>query len=188
MRLTEFEQQEPPIKTALRTYIRAGYKRIGEPSASAAVFVAPDYKKVIKVGKNTDCWLKYAKAAEKSSNAHVPRIFSVEMHGKYYLAEMEFLREIPETFFKTDTYQRIAAWLYLVGGWANGRDVFLHSKTPAEIAKLSSELAKDNPDMVDALKIIVRTRGGCNYDCYPENIMQRADKTLVFTDPLTHQG
>lgn len=187
MRLYEFDH-EPPIKTELKKYIRAGYKRIGEPSASAAVFASPDGKEVIKVGKTSDCWLKYAKAVAKVSNPHTPVISNMKEMDGFYLANMEFLRELPETFFKTDLYQKIAAWLHVVGGWANGKDVFLHKKSEVEIQRLASDLAKEQPDIVDALKIIVRTRGGCNYDCYPENMMQRSNKTLVFSDPLTHQG
>lgn len=187
MRLMEFES-EPPIKTALRKYIRDGYKRIGEPSASAAVFAAPDYKNVIKIGKLSDCWLKYAKVAKGSSNDHLPKIFSIEIHGNYYLAEMEFLRELPDNFFKNETYRKIAAWMNVVGGWANGRDVYLHDQSKVQIAALASALAKEQPEMVDALKIVVRTRGGCNFDCHPTNMMQRANNELVLTDPLTHQG
>lgn len=187
MRLFEFET-EPPIKTALRKYIRDGYKRIGEPSASAAVFASPDNNNVIKIGKVSDCWLNYAKVAKGSSNEHMPKIYSIEKHDNYYLANMEFLRELPGNFFKNDTYKKIAAWMHVVGGWANGRDVYLHDKSKVEISNLASDLAKEHPEMVEALKVIVRTRGGCNYDCHPTNMMQRSNNTLVFTDPLTHQG
>lgn len=187
MRLVEFEH-EPPIKTALKSYIRQGYKRIGDMSASAAVFAAPDYSDVVKVGKKSDCWLKYAKAVENSSNPHTPKIHSIGEYDGWYLAKMEFLKEVPETIFKSDIYKKIAAWLNVVGGWVNGKDVYLNKHSEADIREFASLLAKENPDIVDALKVIVRTRGGCNFDCHPDNIMRRSDGTLVFTDPLTHQG
>lgn len=187
MRLYEFDN-EPPVKAVLKDYIKKGYKRVGEPSASAAVFASPDRKEVIKVGKASDCWLKFAEVAKDSDNPHVPRIKSLEMHGPHYLAVIEHLNEVPEAFFKTPLYQKIAAWLYVMGKWANGKDVYLHRLKPQEINQLVSDLAKEQPEMVDALKMIVKARGACNFDVHPENLMKRADGTLVFSDPLTHQG
>jgi hypothetical protein len=187
MRLYEFTK-EPPVKAVLKDYIQKGYKRIGEPSASAAVFAPPDRREVIKIGKSSDCWLNFAEVAKGSNNPHVPKIKSLEMYGPHYLAVIEHLSEVPETFFKTPMFRKIAAWLYTMGNWVNGKDVYLHSASRDTINQLVTALANEHPAMVDALKLIVKARGNCNYDCHPENLMKRSDGTLVFSDPLTHQG
>jgi hypothetical protein len=187
MRLYEL-QSEPPVKAVLRDYIKKGYTRIGEPSASAVVFASPDLKQVVKVGKRSDCWLNFAEEAINSDNPHLPRISKLEAYGPHYLAVIEYLQEMPPNFHRNPIYKHIAAWLYLRGGWQNGKDVFLSRMAPESIEALAAQLEAEKPLMVEALAMIVRARGGCNYDCYPENLMQRSDGTIVFSDPLTHQG
>ncbi len=187
MRLYEFNQ-EPPVKAVLRDYIRNGYKRIGEPSASAAVFASPDNKEVIKVGKTNDCWLNFAEKVKGSTNPHVPKIKSLENYGPHYLAVIEFLKEVPKTYFRSPMYRKIAAWMFLKGKWANGRDVYLHEFTPRQIRQMATELEVEQPEMVAAMQLIMDAKGSCNYDCHPENLMKRNNGTIVFSDPLTHQG
>lgn len=187
MRLYEFDQ-EPPIKTALREYIKQGYKRVGQPSASAAVFASPDRKEVVKVGKASDCWLNFAEVAKGSSNPHVPRIKSLERYGPHYLAVIEFLHEVPETFFKTPEYRKIAAYMYLHGKWANGKDVYLHRFKDDQIKQMADELQGEDPSLVAAMNLVIGHKGSCNFDIHPDNIMRRSDGTLVISDPLTHQG
>jgi hypothetical protein len=187
MRLYEFTQ-EPPVKAVLRDYIKQGYERVGEPSASAVVLASPSEHEVIKVGKRSDCWLNFAEIAKGSSNPHVPKIKSLDWYGPHYLAAIEFLHEVPETFFKTPTFRKIAAWLHVNGKWANGKDVYLHRFSDDQIKEMADVLQREEPQMVEALKMVVNARGSCNFDVHPENLMKRANGTLVISDPLTHQG
>lgn len=187
MRLYEFDQ-EPPVKAVLRDYIKQGYKRVGEPSASAVVFASPDRTQVIKVGKRSDCWLNFAEAAKHSDNRHVPQIKSLDIYGPHYLAVVEFLHEVPESFFKTPEYRKIAAYMFLHGKWANGKDVYLNRFKDEQIQQMADELQTKDPALIAALDMVIHHKGSCNFDVHPENFMRRSDGTLVVSDPLTHQG
>jgi hypothetical protein len=185
MRLVEF-QTEPPISAVLRDYQQQGYQVISRGSG-AIVLGNSHTDDVIKVGPATDCWLNIAKV--HSNNAHLPDIKSLEMHGNHYLAKVEKLRPVKETFFKTGLFQCIAAWLYLNGGWKNGRDVYLNRFNDDQLNTMAADLEKVKPDIVQALETIIHAKGSCNFDMHPENMMRRpSDNTLVFQDPLTHQG
>lgn len=185
MRLFEFDT-EPPINSVLRGYMDKGYE-ILDRGASAMVLASPSSPDVIKVGPKTDCWLNLAK--QKSTNTHLPNIKSLEMHGGHYLAVVERLRPVKETFFKTGLFQCIAAWLYVNGNWRNGRDVYLNRYTDEQLETMAKDLETNRSDMVTALQIILRAKGSCNLDMHADNMMRRpSDNTLVFQDPLTHQG
>lgn len=184
MRLYEL-QTEPPIKAALRDYVKQGYRLLGQ---GASAIVLGNGETVIKSGHKSDCWLQYAHAAKNSSNPHVPRIESIEMIGDNYLVKMEPLKDVKQTFFKTGLYQCIAAWLYVNAGWQNAKDVYLNKYGKDAILHMANMLEEQQAKVVEALKLIVKTRGSCNFDCHPDNIMKRADGTIVFNDPLTHQG
>jgi len=185
MRLFEF-QTEPPVAAVVRDYKAKGYEIIGR-GASAMVLGSDSSNDVIKVGPKGDCWLNVAKA--KSSNPHLPKVSSLEMVGDHYVATVEKLRPVKETFFKTGLFQCIAAWLYVNANWQNGKDVYLGKYNADAIKQMSDNLEEGRPDMVSALKVIMGCKASCNFDMHPDNMMRRpSDNTLVFQDPLTHQG
>jgi hypothetical protein len=186
MRLFEFDTTPTTIKTALGQYIDQGYELIGD-GASAKVFGTDSSPDVVKVGLAQDCWLNIAKT--KNNNAHLPDVKSLKMYGDHYLAVVEKLRPVKETFFKTGLFTCIASWLYLNGKWQNGRDVYLNRYKDDQIEIMAKDLETNKPDIVSALKVIIGAKGSCNFDMHPENMMRRpSDNTLVFQDPLTHQG
>lgn len=185
MRASEFVQ-EAPIKPILRDYIAKGYKVLNR-GASAMVLGSPDGREVIKVGPTNDCWLQFAERAKHDDNPHVPKILALNTYGKHYLARIEHLSEVPDTFFKNVSYLRIASWMLVYGKWKTPRDIYLARFTPGQIKKLANDLEREDPQMADALKMVVSTKGACNYDLHPENLMKRGS-TLVVSDPLTHQG
>ena len=184
MRLHEF-QTEPPVAAVVRDYKAKGYEVIGQ-GASALVLGTDSSNEVIKIGPKSDCWLNMAKA--KSSNPHLPKISSLEMVGDHYVAKVEKLTPVKETFFKTGLFQCIAAWLYVHANWTNGKDVYLGRYNAEAIKQMSVNLETEKPDVVEALKVIMGCKASCNFDMHPDNMMRRSDKTLVFQDPLTHQG
>jgi hypothetical protein len=185
MRLYEF-QTEPPVAAVVRDYKAKGYEVIGR-GASALVLSSDSAQDVIKIGPKSDCWLNMAK--KKSSNPHLPQIDSLELVGDHYVAKVEKLRPVKETFFKTGLFQCIAAWLFVHGNWANGKAVYLGKYGPDAIKEMSENLEQNRPEMVEALKTILSSKGSCNLDMHPDNMMRRpSDNTLVFQDPLTHQG
>lgn len=185
MRLFEFNT-EPPVAAVVRDYKEKGYSVIGR-GASALVLGSDSSSDVIKIGPKSDCWLNLAKA--KSSNPHLPDILSLEMVGDHYVAKVEKLRPVKETFFKTGLFQCIAAWLTVHGNWVNGKDVYLNKYSKEQIVQMSENLEQEKPAIVQALKVILGAKGSCNLDMHPDNMMRRpSDNTLVFQDPLTHQG
>ena len=185
MRLYEF-QTEPPVAAVVRDYKAKGYEVIGQ-GASALVLGSDSSNDVVKIGPKSDCWLNLAK--KKSSNPHLPHISKLEMVGDHYVAVVEKLKPVKETFFKTGLFQCIAAWLYLNGNWSNGKAVYLGKYGPEALETMSKDLEQNRPEMVEALKIILSSKGSCNLDMHPDNMMRRpSDNTLVFQDPLTHQG
>ena len=185
MRLYEFDKQLP-IKAVVQSYLSKGYEIIGQ-GASAMVLASDTSDEVIKIGPAGDCWLNITKVCKQSS--HLPDVRSVEMYGDHYLAKVEKLRPVKETFFKTGLFQCIAAWLYLHGSWANGKDVYLNRYTEEQLNTMAEDLATNKPDIVKALQLILQSKGSCNLDMHPDNMMRRpSDNTLVFQDPLTHQG
>jgi hypothetical protein len=181
MRLFEFNV-EPPVNAVLRDYQQQGYHVIGR-GASALVMANDSSNDVIKVGPASDCWLNLAKI--KSTNVHLPDIKSLEMYGDHYLAKVEKLRPVKETFFKTGLFQCIAAWLYLNGNWQNGRDVYLGKYNDEHLDTMAKDLENAKPDIVAALKVILGAKGSCSLDMHADNMMRRpSDNTLVFQDPL----
>lgn len=185
MRLFEFTT-EPPVAAVVRDYKAKGYSVIGR-GASAMVLGSDSSNDVIKIGPKSDCWLNMAKA--KSANPHLPDIQSIEMVGDHYVAVVEKLRPVKETFFKTGLFQCIAAWLYVHGKWTNGKDVYLNQYSSESIKQMADNLESEKPHIVAALKVIMGCKGSCNFDMHPDNMMRRpSDNTLVFQDPLTHQG
>jgi hypothetical protein len=185
MRLFEFNT-EPPVAAVVRDYKAKGYEIIGR-GASAMVLGSNSSDEVIKVGPKSDCWLNVAKT--KSSNPHLPQVSSLEMVGDHYVASVEKLRPVKETFFKTGLFQCIAAWLYVNANWTNGKDVYLGKYNADAIKQMSVNLEEGKPEMVSALKVIMGCKASCNFDMHPDNMMRRpSDNTLVFQDPLTHQG
>lgn len=182
MRLFEFDTV-PPIKAVVRDYMAKGYEVIGQ-GASAMVLAQSSGSDVIKIGPAGDCWLNITKVCKQSP--HLPDIKSVDMYGDHYLAVVEKLRPVKETFFKTGLFLCIAAWLYLNSKWANGKDVYLHRYTEDQLKTMAEDLETSKPDIVKALKLILQNKGSCSLDMHPDNMMRRpSDNTLVFQDPLT---
>lgn len=181
MRLFEFNT-EPPINAVVRDLKTKGYEVIGR-GASALVLGNASDSEVIKIGPKSDCWLNVAKVSKQSK--HLPDIKSLKIVGDHYVAAVERLNPVKETFFKTGLFQCIAAWLYINGKWANGRDVYLNKYSPAQLEQMAKSLETEKPDMVIALTLIVKAKGPCNFDMHPDNMMRRPDGTLVFQDPLT---
>jgi hypothetical protein len=182
MRLFEFDKQLP-IKDVVKQYLTKGYEVIGQ-GASAMVLAHDNGDEIIKIGPASDCWLNITKVCDQSP--HLPKVSSVEMHGGHYLAKVERLRPVKETFFKTGLFQCIAAWLYLNGNWKNGKDVYLNRYSEEQLKTMAADLETNKADIVKALKLILQSKGSCSLDMHPDNMMRRlSDNTLVFQDPLT---
>lgn len=184
MRLVEFEQPSP-IRVAAQEYAAKGFKKIAR---GASAIVLSDGKTIVKIGPKSDCWLNFAQKAKSASNPHLPKIYDIQMIGNHYLAQVELLYHVPDNFFKTSLYRKIASWLVVNANWKTPRDVYLGEFTPAQIGKMSRTLDIEEQQIVDALRLIKDTRGSCNYDLHPDNIMKRKNGTIVMNDPLTHQG
>ncbi len=183
MRLFEFEEV-PPIKLAAREYAAQGFKVIAR---GASALVLGDGNSIIKIGPTSDCWLNFAKAAQHASNPHLPKIQDIEIHGKHYLAHIEKLKDTGERFMKSPIYKKIVAWMVVNAKWKTPRDIYLGMYTPGQILKLSNMLVAEEPQIVEALKLVMHSKGGCNFDLHPDNVMLRGN-TVVISDPLTHQG
>jgi hypothetical protein len=184
MRLYEFEQISP-IRQAARDYAAKGFKIVAR---GASALVLSDGATVIKIGPTKDCWLAFAKNAKGSGNKHLPQIEDIEIMGNHYLAKIERLYDVPENFFKSPLYQKIAAWLVVNANWKTPRDVYLGKYSPGQITKLANMLDVEEPEIAEALELIKSSKGGCNFDLHPDNIMKRKNGTLVMNDPLTTQG
>lgn len=180
MRLFEFDVHQP-IKVIARDLISDGYDVIGQ-GAGAIVLSKDGEDNIIKLGPANDCWLNMAKISAQS--IHLPNISSLEMAGNHYIAYVERLIPVKETFFKTGLFKCIVSWLYLNGGWGNGKEVYLNQYTGDQITQMAQSLEDVKPDMVIALNLIIKAKGSCSFDMHPDNMMRRSDKTLVFQDPL----
>lgn len=184
MRLYEFEQVSP-IRAAAREYAAQGFKMIAR---GASAIVLSDGVTVIKIGPTKDCWLAFAKKAQRADNPHLPKIESIEIMGNHYLAKVERLYDVPESFFKHPLYRKIASWLVVNANWKTPRDVYLGAFTKGQILKMANQLDVEEPEIVRALELIKSSKGSCNFDLHPDNIMKRKSGTLVMNDPLTMQG
>jgi hypothetical protein len=173
---------QPSVKTTIQKLQQDGYKVIGR--GAAAIVLAKEQGDVIKIGSTHDGWLTYAKACEGMNNPYLPHIKTLSIHDGYYVAEVERLKDIPESFHSTKLYKQIVAWLAIVCKWVNGRDTYLSRYTPDQIKKLAKGLVSEHPDLVAALKLIGMNKGTHKFDVHPDNIMKRSDGHLVLSDPL----
>lgn len=186
MRLFEFDTQ-PPIVVRVKELKSHGYKVINQ-GASAVIMAKDGENAIIKVGPLDDCWYAFAKKAKSTSNPHVPDIEKLEVLGHHYIAKVEKLLPVKDTFYQTGLFQCIASWLVKNAGWLNAKTVYLAKYKDDAIEQMAKNLEKERPDMIPALKLITACKGSCSLDLHPENMMRRADKTLVFNDPLTNKA
>lgn len=184
MRLYEFEQVSP-IRMAAREYAAKGFKLVAR---GASAIVLSDGTTVIKIGPTKDCWLGFAKKAQETNNPHLPKIEDIQIIGNHYLAKVERLYDVSDNFFKHPLYRKIASWLVVNANWRTPREVYLGDFTKGQILKMANQLDVEEPEIVKALELIKGSKGGCNFDLHPDNIMKRKNGTLVMNDPLTMQG
>jgi hypothetical protein len=173
---------QPSVKATVQQLQQDGYSIIGR--GAAAIVLAKEQGDVIKIGAASDGWLTYAKACEGVSNPYIPHIKTLTVHDGFYVAEVERLKDIPESFHKTKLYKQIVAWMTICCKWINGRDTYLSRYTPDQIKKLARSLVAENPELVAALKLIGINKGTHKFDVHPDNIMKRADGHIVLSDPL----
>jgi hypothetical protein len=180
MKTSEFDQ--PSIKQTIMDFKSQGYEIIGR--GAAAVVLAKASGDVVKIGSSYDGWLTYAKVCQGQDNPYLPKIYSIEERDGYYVAKVERLHPVPETFFKTKLFKQLAAYMVVVGGWTNARLVYFSRMTPEQIKKIAKSAVTEHPDLITALKLIIKHKGNHAYDMHPENLMKRADGSLVISDPL----
>jgi hypothetical protein len=181
MKAREFDQ--PSIKQTIMDFTSKGYEIIGR--GASAIVLGKAAGDVVKIGSLHDGWLTYARACEGEHNVHLPKIKSLNTHDGYYIAEVERLHPVSEAFFKTKLYKQLAAYMVVAGGWANARYVYFSKLTNEQIKKLARSLVTEQPELLAALKLIIKHKGDHTFDLHPDNLMKRADGTLVVTDPLT---
>lgn len=180
MKANEFDQ--PSIKQTIMDFKSKGYEILGR--GASAMVLGKDSGDVVKVGNAHDGWLAYAKACEGQTNAFLPKIHNLDVYDTYYVADIERLYPVAESFFKTKIYKQLAAYMVVCGGWTNARYVYFSKNTPEQIKKLAKSLVAEQPELLAALKLIIKHKGDHHYDIHPDNIMKRADGSLVISDPL----
>jgi hypothetical protein len=180
MKANEFDQSS--IKLTIMDLKNKGYEILGR--GASAIVLGKDNEDVVKIGSLHDGWLTYAKACEGQANAYLPKISNLEMHDGYYMADIERLHPVPESFFKTKIFKQLAAYMLVFGGWTNARYVYFSKFTPIQIKTLAKSLIAENTELVSALKLIIQHKGDHAYDMHPENLMKRSDGSLVISDPL----
>jgi len=180
MKANEFDQLS--IKQTIMDLKGNGYEILGR--GASAIVLGKDNSDVVKIGSLRDGWLTYARACEGQTNPYLPKIHNLEMMDGYYMADIERLHPVSESFFKTKLFKQLAAYMVVCGGWSNARYVYFSKLTPIQIKSLAKSLVTENTELVDALKLIIKHKGDHVYDIHPENLMKRSDGSLVISDPL----
>jgi hypothetical protein len=180
MKASEFNQQS--IKQTIMDFKNQGYDILGR--GASAIVLGQESGDVVKIGSLHDGWLTYAKACEGQNNLYLPKIHTLEILDSYYLADIERLYPVPESFFKTKLYKQLAAYMVVCGGWSNARYVYFSKNTPDQIKLLAKSLVAENTELVAALKLIIKHKGDHVFDIHPDNLMKREDGSLVISDPL----
>lgn len=147
-----------------------GFKRLGR-GAYGIVFEKPGYPWVFKVFDTDAGYLAYLNFAKEHQNlSAVPRIKGkyIRINDSTYAVRMEKLYPVNE-----NEYQNLIKSL---------RKLF-RNVYDEEYKDVMAELETEWPDISEVLKLLPSL--GIRYvDLHNENIMKRADGSLVITDPL----
>ncbi len=151
--------------------------------AFACVFVNPVTKRAIKIGKQQDSYILFARAVyelqqkRRQRNPFFPRIYNITLRSQWYMIEMEVLTPIKGT----DQYKEAQALMdclerVLVGGPCPKNIADYVSKFSAHVWEAAAIIGI-------ARNEVSRNPGVDLHDC---NVMLRG-KQLVITDPLDSQ-
>lgn len=185
--------------------VARGYECLGEGNFSS-VYSKPGERTVIKVGDNDDDWAAYATLCRQNQdNPHFPKIERIGVLHHYLVARMERLSEVNKhTFVEDHTPMLAFICVYITQSlrnrtshWEYATLLDLYRKkinTRAidfdQFTKYVNELALKCPrPLAQALMKIGTMRiNGLEFDFEPKNFMQRADGTIVLTDPIWVNG
>ncbi|RYD61497.1 MAG: hypothetical protein EOP83_16870 [Verrucomicrobiaceae bacterium] len=180
--------------------IDKGYESLGRGNFSA-VYAKPGSSTVIRIGDNDDAWPQYARVCMKQTNPHFPRIERIGTRHGVLVARMERLYPLKDpklvtentpllafiSIFITQAFRdRTAHWDYTML-----RLIFVQSlekRSDFSDAKFRAwadgEAMKCPRPLAQALMTIGTIQDIQDYDFKPDNFMQRADGTLIITDPI----
>jgi hypothetical protein len=164
---------------------KMGWEKIGW-GVFSSIYGNPKKSFVLKVNKREDKgYERYATIIKKNPNKFFPKISDMKVmkigKNNYCVYLIEKLEEIPlaraqryEKIFDTAMASQFRA--------ANTPDIeslvlYFNGKIPL--------IFKQNPDLVLALNIIANDQGSKYMDLHQNNMMQRANGTLVITDPYS---
>jgi len=153
---------------------KRGYHQLGAGCFSTVLYKSGD--RVIKVNRSPDAWLDYVLWASKKGYAGglAPKVFSYKKIGNFYVAVME---KIDYCAHKVESTQD--AWMYpqlltYAAMWKNNK--------AADLLDICIPGAKRfTYDLRDEFT-------GHRLDLHNENIMFRADGSMVIVDPVSHQS
>ncbi len=158
----------------------AGWEKLGE-GYYASVYGKPDSPYVLKIFEYDDSYVSYLKLIEQYPNIHFPKIKGrLRVTPKYRAVRMEKL--------SPTTKVNVGGLTVDVSGMLNAYMIdkrYQLNNIQIRNRELFDEYAADKPKLIEALDLINEELvGKYALDLNSDNIMQRADGTIVITDPL----
>ena len=159
-----------------------GWNPIGM-GAYARVFSHPKKKYVIKItSSQDDGYIEYVDLIKQHPNEHFPVISDLKsmkvgnyVYSIYLIEKLSTLRNIDSYNYASDVTEAC----YTVASWPSSD---LKSLFDRDVPKIFIE----HPDLVEALKLLgheIDNHYNICLDLHAGNIMQRANGTIVITDP-----
>ncbi len=160
------------------------------------VFVHPRWSFVYKIFSDDKCYLRFVRWAMRNPHPALPRFLTrpkavVPFYRRHrresevYIVKLERLNEWkPPAYLGMD----IGRWLDMMVGMTADRLEEYRKRWPETYDRIRYAL-KQHPELqglIDGYRIILGSPVECAPDIHAGNIMQRADKSLVFTDPFWH--
>jgi hypothetical protein len=143
-------------------------------------------KYVVKINKDSDpAWAAYAQFCQQHKSPHFLKVYSLKqfkVRGKtYFLALMEPL-------YKTKIPTRMMKDLQYYGEYLDFELARKREKRDPEFVMGIKEIEREYPSLTKAMflleKGIKTRRPQFGWDIHRNNIMQRANGQLVFSDPI----
>lgn len=164
-----------------------GYRFLAR-GAGGAVFDKPGSPNVVKVGKLNDGWWEWINWAKSNQYDCVLKVVNVRKYNDaLYMATIEKLKPVPDSFTKTKTWLGYCAWMYLYTSDDTFKEIYLRRATDEQIKQLADDFASEQPCLPNVLKHLVDSFKHYHLDLYGvENFMFRENQ-LVVTDPLSRK-